>query len=87
MQLACKLLHVLVFHLVDVAVDVVQAVGSNLVQQPGELILPLLTVRKDRELERRRVKQDVLDRQDGLLHLHIVCHLRVSKSHKQTRHL
>ena len=52
MQLACNLLHVLVFHLVDVAVDVVQAVGSNLVQQPGELVLPLLTVRKDRELER-----------------------------------
>ena len=73
--------YILVFHCVDVAVDVVETAGGDLVQQSGELVLPLLAVREDGELERRRVQQDVLDRQYRLLHLHVVRHLRVSVTH------
>ena len=57
--------------------ELFQLGSGNLVQQAGELVLPLLAVRENGELEWGAVQQYKLDVENRLLGLNIVGHLRV----------
>lgn len=62
----------------QVGVELQQAPGRHLLEQGGELVLPLVAVLHERELEVGTVQQHELDVEHRLLLLHVVGHLRVA---------
>ena len=64
--------------LLEVLDELDERLARQLEQQRRELVLPLLAVREQRELERRAVQQDELNRLHRLLILNVVLHFGVS---------
>lgn len=65
--------------LLQVRVQLQEAPGRHLLEQRGELVLPLVAVLHQRELELRAVQEHKLDVEDCLLLLHVVSDLCVAE--------
>lgn len=65
--------------LLQVGVQLQEALGCHLLEQGRELVLPLIAMLHQRELEVRAVQQHELDVEDRLLLLHVISNLRVAE--------